>query len=319
MVETSVIIVNYNGKEHLKECFDSLVKQTYKNFETILVDNGSFDGSKEFVEKNYPSVIILSLRKNEGYAKGNNSGINVAKGKFILLLNNDTYVDTHFLQILIHEAKKSKEAGMFSPLILLYNQPKKINSTGLVLYKDGVAKDRGFLENREKKFSPSTFGPSGAAALYRREMLDEIRINDEYLDGDFFAYTEDLDIAFRARLMGWGCKFIPSAIVYHKVNATSRKFTNLSIRCGARNKLLFIIKNYPLTILIKFLPLIILRQITSLIHYVIKLKLIVLKAKIEVLFLLPKMLRKRKIIQGRKRVSNLQVEKWFENRFLFGR
>ncbi|MEK6922910.1 MAG: glycosyltransferase family 2 protein [Nanoarchaeota archaeon] len=317
MVKISIIIVNYNGLEHLDDCFKALNNQTYKDFETIMVDNGSKDSSVEFVQKNFPSVKIVKLSKNLGFTGGNNAGIKAANGEYILLLNNDTYADKDFLRNYVKEAENHKGIGMFSPLVLFYYERNKINSTGLIIFKHGVGRDRGFLEDVGTEFPSEIFGASGVSCLYKREMLEDIKLNNEYLDEDFFAYNEDLDLAFRAQLRGWKSRYVPSAKLYHKLNSTSKKIPNLRLYCGERNKILFMIKDYPFKILIKFLPFIMFRQIISLAYHLSKFRFVVIRARLDTLKLLLKFLHKRKIIQKNILVSNKEIESWFAKVNLF--
>ncbi len=244
MPPISVVIVNYNGCHLLKECLDSLKEQTFADFETIFVDNASSDGSVEFVEAAYPEVKILKNKKNLGYGGGNNAGIKASRGRYLVLLNNDTKVDPHWLEQLVGTAEKETQTGMCASKILNYYKPEVIDNTGLLMYKDGIARGRGRLEKDIGQYNSEeeVFFPSGCAGLYKREMLDEIGLLDE----DFFLYVEDVDIGLRGRLAGWRCVYVPGAVVYHKYSATTEPYSPLKAYLVERNRIWVVIKCFPL-------------------------------------------------------------------------
>ncbi len=240
----SVIIVNYNGRHLLGECLDSLRAQTFRDFETIVVDNASADGSAEFVKENYPEVTVLRNEANLGYGGGNNAGIRVSKGKYVVLLNNDTKVDPLWLQRLYEVAEKDTATGMCASKIMNYYQPGVFDNAGLVMYRDGIARGRGRLERDAGQYDSveEVFFPSGCAALYSKAMLDEIGLFDE----DFFLYLDDVDIGLRGRLAGWKCVYVPGAVVYHKYSATTEPYSPLKASLVERNRLWVVIKYFPL-------------------------------------------------------------------------
>jgi GT2 family glycosyltransferase len=255
----SVIIVTYNGLSHLKECLDSLRLQTLKNFEAVLVDNASTDGSVAFVKENYPEVRVIENRENLGYGGGNNCGISQARGRYVVLLNNDTKVDARWLERLCEAAEKDRTIGMCASKILDYYNPEIIDNTGLLIYRDGVARGRGRLERDAGQYSlrEEVLLPSGCAGLYRREMLDEIGLFDE----DFFLYVDDVDIGFRGRLAGWRCMYVPEAVVYHKYSATTEPYSPLKAYLVERNRIWVVMKCFPLRIAVASLFYTLLRYI----------------------------------------------------------
>jgi GT2 family glycosyltransferase len=239
----SVIIVNYNGLHLLKECLDSLREQTFTDFETILVDNASSDGSVEFVEAGYPGVKIVRNRDNLGYGGGNNAGIRASAGRYLVLLNNDTKVDPRWLEQLVKAAGREGRTGMCASKILNYYEPDVIDNTGLLMYRDGIARGRGRLERDAGQYDAEeeVFFPSGCAGLYKREMLDEIGLLDE----DFFLYVEDVDIGLRGRIAGWRCIYAPGAVVYHKYSATTEPYSPLKAYLVERNRIWVVLKCFP--------------------------------------------------------------------------
>lgn len=239
----SVIIVNWNGRHLLDECLGSLRAQRFLNFEIILVDNGSQDGSVEFVRERYPQVKLVQLTENRGFAGGNNAGISIAAGKYIALLNNDTKTDPEWLGKLIAVAETTPSAGMWASKILSYDNPVIIDNTGLMIYRDGLARGRGRLETDKGQYDEQgeILLPSGCAALYRKAVLDEIGLFDE----DFFAYADDVDLGLRFRLAGWGCVYVPTAKVYHKYSASSSAYSPIKAFLVERNRIWVLLKYYP--------------------------------------------------------------------------
>lgn len=239
----SVIIVNYNGAHLLKECLESLQGQTFKDFEIVLVDNASTDGSVSLVKDTYPEVTVIENRENLGYGGGNNAGIRQSHGKYVVLLNNDTKVDPQWLEKLVVPVGKDNGVGMCASKIMDYYHPEIIDNAGLLLYRDGVARGRGRLEKDTGQYSreEEVLFPSGCAGLYRKDMLEEIGLFDE----DFFLYVDDVDIGFRARLAGWTCIYVPEAIVYHKYSATTEPYSALKAYLVERNRIWVVMKCFP--------------------------------------------------------------------------
>jgi GT2 family glycosyltransferase len=239
----SVIIVNYNGRDLLKDCLESLQQQTMNDFEVIFVDNASSDGSVDFVKKTYPEVTTIENRENLGYGGGNNAGIRQSRARYVVFLNNDTKVDSHWLQRLVATAEKGENIGMCASKILNYYHPEIIDNTGLLIYRDGVARGRGRLERDAGQYAreEEVLFPSGCAGLYRREMLEDIGFFDE----DFFLYVDDVDIGFRARLAGWRCIYVPDAVVYHKYSATTEPYSSQKAYLVERNRIWVVMKCFP--------------------------------------------------------------------------
>jgi GT2 family glycosyltransferase len=241
----SVVIVNWDGKHHLGECLNSLRSQTFRDFEIILVDNGSQDGSPEYVQEHFREVKLVALLKNCGFAGGNNAGIRAASGDYIALLNNDTKVDPAWLTNLLKEAEADPSpVGMWASKIVSYDNPGIIDNVGLLMYPDGLGRGKGRLEvDRGQYDRPGeAFFPSGCAGLYRREMLNEIGLFDEA----FFAYADDVDLGLRARLAGWQCVYVPSAKVYHKYSASSSAHSPFKAFLVERNRIWVLLKYYPI-------------------------------------------------------------------------
>lgn len=242
--KASVLIVNWNGARHLPECLESLAAQHFRDFEVVLVDNGSSDGSVALVRGNYPWVRLVELSANTGFAGGNNAGLPGCRGEYIITLNNDTVVDSGWLTELIRVADAHPRAGMVGCRICRFDDPERLDSLGVRVCRDGNS--RGAL--RGERFAdlgmPAVLPvllPSACAALYRKAMLDEVGFFDE----DFFAYCEDTDLGLRGRLAGWDAFLATNAIVLHKYSQTGGALSPFKLRLVERNHYWVAIKNFP--------------------------------------------------------------------------
>jgi GT2 family glycosyltransferase len=303
----SVVVVNYNGRHLLEDCFHALNQQTYGNFEIILVDNGSHDDSITFMKEHYPRVRIVQLSSNTGFAGGTNAGIRSSHGELILTLNNDTCVFSDFIEKLIQPMVRDTGVGMCASKMI--SPDKKINSTGICLSRSGAAWDRGGFEQDTGQYDDEVeiFGPCAGAALYRKTMLDEIGLFDE----DFFLFMEDVDLAFRAQLAGWKCVYTPKARVIHKHGGTARAGSDIAVYYGNRNILWYVVKNFPFRTLVLSSPWIIGRNIGVIPYYILRGKhRIILKAKIDAIKNVHIMAGKRKSVK--KVVSDSQINRWIQ-------
>jgi GT2 family glycosyltransferase len=240
----SIIIVNWNGRHHLPDCLDSLSNQSYRAFEVVLVDNGSVDGSVEFLQERYPWVQIVPLTENTGFARGNNVGLENASGNYIVTLNNDTQVAPDWLRHLVTVADAHPDVGMVGSRICAFGSPDIIDSLGVRICADGMS--RGAY--RRQSFSRLNLSgtmeillPSACAALYRRKMLQEVG----FFDDDFFAYCEDTDLGLRCRLAGWNALLALEAVVLHKYSGTGGVFSPFKIHLVERNHYWVAVKTFP--------------------------------------------------------------------------
>jgi GT2 family glycosyltransferase len=239
----TVVVVNWNGRAYLEKCLSSLRAQTYPAREIVLVDNGSTDGSIDFVRERFPGVQIMPLPHNVGFAAGNNCAIREARGAYIALLNNDAYAEPEWLARMVEAAEQHPAAGLVACKLLYAHDPQIINAAGLALDWAGFCWEwrGGAVDDPQESAIEECFGPSGAAALYRRAMLDEIGSFDE----DFFAYAEDADLNWRALRAGWHCLYVPQARVYHISSATVGEGSAFKSRLLGRNKVWLLVKNVP--------------------------------------------------------------------------
>lgn len=245
MPRFSIIIPNWNGQKFLKTCLDSLQAQSFSDFEIILVDNGSTDDSIKYVAKNYPKIKIIALPKNIGFAGGVNTGIKVAQGKIITLLNNDTELDVDWLKEIDSAATEQPEAGFFATKMLDFKHRDIIDSCGNGLAWSGRSYAIGRNQKNDQKWSKTrfVFGACGGAAAYRRELFNKVGLFDE----TFFSYLEDVDLDFRAQLQGFKCLFVPEAKVYHLGSATYGRHSPGTFCLVTKNRWHFIYKNFPLS------------------------------------------------------------------------
>ena len=240
----SVIIVNWNGKEYLNDCLSSLKKQSFRDFEVILVDNGSTDDSIDFVNRYYQDFVhIIQIPKNKGFAGGNNVGIAASRGVYIALLNNDTAVDHEWLAHLVLCTQSDDSIGMVGSKILNYYKREEIDNTGHLIYPDGLNRGRGRLEIDCGQFDSKKdiLFPSGCASLYKRKMLDEVGGFDE----TFFAYGDDADIGLHGRYLGYKAIYCPKAVVYHKYSGTAGMYSAMKAFYVERNRIWILFKYFP--------------------------------------------------------------------------
>src|SRR3989344_669445 len=249
--ETAVIIVNWNGKHLLKDCLPSLAAQSYKNFSVIIVDNASTDGTAEFLRKEFSWVELISLERNTGFTGGNNAGYEFALRnkniKYISTLNNDTVVHKEWLSSLVKGMKANPLLGSCSSKVIFLHEKDKIDTAGIVIYKDGNAMSRAHKHHPDsEKRSADIFGASAVAALWRRKALEKAG----FLDERYFMYQEEVDLGWRVRFAGYSSRFIPKAIVYHAHSASSKSFSPLKAYYSERNRILTAVKDFPLTYLL---------------------------------------------------------------------
>ena len=244
----NVIIVNWNGKKFLPECLESLRQQAYRRFSIILVDNGSNDGSIDFVIRNYPEVKTIALPKNVGFSVANNIAIKTVLTEYVALLNNDAVAHPLWLQSLMGALESCPEAGFAASKMLYYDNPEIIDRAGDSYTRAGAGLLRGRAEPASSYNKQEwIFGACAAAALYRTRMLRDIGLFDE----DFFLLYEDVDLSFRAQLRGYKCLYVPEAIVHHKASSSIIYDSPTSVYYGHRNLEWVYIKNMPAGLILK--------------------------------------------------------------------
>jgi GT2 family glycosyltransferase len=254
----SIVVLNYNGLQHLAALLKHLAQQTVREFELIFVDNGSHDNSVAFVEQTTREYgLDLQLIRNErnlGFAPACNQGIQVANSDWVVMLNNDTRPEPTWLEHLLATPQAGAKVGMVASKMLSAAKPTQIDSAGIALDWMGIAWDwrGGEQDDPQEQQLQEIFGPCGGAALYAKQLLLDLG----GFDADFFAYLEDVDLAWRARLAGWRCLFQPQARVLHAHSATLGDQSPFKRFLLGRNKVWLLAKNYPNPWFRRYLPLI---------------------------------------------------------------
>jgi GT2 family glycosyltransferase len=255
VVETpliSVVIVNWNRRDLLRACLDSLAAQTFTNFEIIVVDNGSDDGSAAMVREFPRPIHLIENRENRGFCAANNQGFSVSQSEYIALLNNDAEADPGWLQAMLDTIQIKPDVGetdlgMVASKILVWEDPRVIDKCGHLIYPDGQNRGRGHGQLDQGQFNrqEEVLWPDGCAALYRRAMLDEVGGFDE----EFFAYADDAELGLRARIAGWTCLYAPGAVVKHHRGATLGLNSARRLTLIERNRVLLVVKLFPWNLL----------------------------------------------------------------------
>ncbi|OYV06583.1 MAG: hypothetical protein CFE26_05490, partial [Verrucomicrobiales bacterium VVV1] len=246
----SVVIVNWNSRDDLRLCLESLRQQTHRELEIIVVDNGSEDESLEMTRQEFPEVTLIEAGENLGFAEGCNRGIGVSHGDWVAMLNNDTIADTHWAAELVEAARQAPPTcGMLQSLLLFLSKPDVINSTGIAMTRAARGYDRdGGRSRSQTPQAGEIFCPTAGAAAYRRDMLEAIKLPDGWFDRRHFMYLEDLDLGWRARLAGFDARFVPTSFVLHKHHGSSDRHGLSWLEVISRiNRIRTLIKNGSLS------------------------------------------------------------------------
>jgi len=307
----SVIVLNWNGKRFLKDCLSSLGKQTYGKLEVIFVDNASTDGSVEYVKKSFPKVKVIVNSENLGFAEGNNVGIRKAGGEYIILMNTDTRADENWVSQLVKAAESGEKIGMCASKEMDFEREGILGSTGVFLTKDVVGVNRACGARDEGQFDEveEVFSAHGSSMLVKKKMLDDVGL----LDADFFMSNEETDLAWRARLRGWKCVYAPKAVIYHVGSGSCKHLTDLVIYHLERNRLYLIMKNMGLSSILIYSPHLVVYELLAILHSILGLSAVRLKARVDALLSLPKMLAKRRRIQEGRVTSESEVRRLLKN------
>ncbi len=313
VLRVSVIIPNWNGAHLLPTCLRALERQTFRDFEIVVVDNASSDASRALLARDFPAARILALDTNRFFAGAVNYGIRATQSEIVVLLNNDTEAEAAWLQELIAALDANPRAGMAATKLRLFDEREKLHSAGDFYGADGVPGNRGVWQVDvgqcdDPDASPPLFGVCGGACAYRRAMLDEIGLFDEDLEFN----CEDVDLNWRARLAGYECAFAPRAIVYHMLSASGGgKFASFYV---GRNFIVVLAKNYPGGLWKKHWRAILGAQwaITraALHAWRGEAARARLRGQLAGIFALPRYLKKRRVVQALKRVGDEELERW---------
>lgn len=314
--QVSVIIVSWNSGEHLSRCISSLLKQTFQDFEIILVDNGSTDGSLKKIREEFSEIpmAVEELESNFGFAVANNIGARLARGARLALLNADAYPEQDWLENLVNAAENNPQYNFFTSRQIQFNNPKLLDGAGDNYHVSGLAWRRCYDRPTEKyglDFQ-EVFSACAAAALYSREAF----LQTGGFDEDYFSYFEDVDLSFRLRLNGGRCLYVPNAVVQHVGSVSTGKVSDFVVYHGHRNLIWTYFKNMPALLLWLYLPLHIAMNVFFIFSFIFRGKAsAILRAKRDGLYGIPSALKKRRQIQKMKTATfkelhNIMQKNW---------
>jgi GT2 family glycosyltransferase len=307
-MKTAVVIPNWNGADMIAEALTSLERQTYKS-EIVVVDNGSVDDSVKIITEQFPKVTLIKLAHNTGFDGGVNTGIKHAlenNADAVALFNNDAIADAHWLENLVRAMEADEKRGIVTGK-LLRTDKKYFDSTGDFYSVWGLPFPRGRNQADTGQYDKAeeVFSATGGATLYRAKLFQEIGIFDER----FFAYIEDIDISFRARLSGWTVWYEPTAVAYHHISATSSKLGSFSRYHWAKNSLITYTKDMPGLLFWKYLPLFTLQTVRFGISSTLRGELwVYLRGTGAFLLLLSGVLKDRRHIQKHRKITTREVD-----------
>jgi len=254
VARVAVVIPSWNGRELLAGVLPTLAAQRYRDFRTLVIDNGSVDGTVEWLAGEWPDVDVLALESNVGFAPAVNRGVAAGDEEYVALLNNDMELDPGWLGALVDALDADPAAGAASPKQRSAQERDRFDGAGDALARTGGATRRGIGEVDRGQYDRAerVFSASAGAALYRRAALRAVGPFDE----SFFAYLEDVDWGFRAQLAGHPARYVPEALAYHLGGATSRRTPDRERYLVARNHVALVLKNFPAPWLARYAPLI---------------------------------------------------------------
>ena len=304
----SIIVVYWNSAEHLPRCLDCLARQSFQNFEVIIIDNGSFDKEIDELAQKFSRFVIRveHLASNLGFAKANNIGARLARGKWLALLNSDAFPEPDWLEKTLEAANRCPEYSFFSSRQIQFNLPDILDGSGDEYHISGLAWRR-FYNHPVETYGlkeEEVFGACAAAAIYDRNDFLQVGGFDE----SYFSYFEDVDLSFRLRLAGGRCLYIPQAKVYHVGSASSGKTSDFVIYHGHRNMVWTFFKNMPGYLFWWYLPLHILMNFFFAFSFLLKGKgPAILRAKMDAFYGLPAIIPLRRQIQETRKVSAREI------------
>lgn len=312
----SAVVLNYNGGTMVLDCLASLSAQEPACSEVICVDNNSVDGSVEQIEASFPQVRVIRQPQNLGFAGGMNRGIEAAGSELVALINLDVTLDPGYLACCGRALNDDPNLGGVTGKLLRPGpaDPPIIDTTGHLVYRNRRAVDRGEREPDLLQYDGdrSLFSLCGAAPVYRRAMLDDIKLDGEYFDEDFFAYFEDFDLSWRAHLRGWSLGYVPDAVGRHFRGGTGSKSSTFILACNHRNRLLVMLRNDHPASFFRHLPGIAYTELRASLHMLTRRPQALVLAWAQFARLVPRQLSKRRQIQLGRKVRWQQLEPSFE-------
>ena len=308
----SIIILNYNAGKLLHDCVESIFKSHNKNFEVILVDNASSDKTYKQCKEKFNDIILLENKKNLGYCEGNNVGIRHAQGEFVVVLNPDTLVEPDWLDKLITAYEKNGD-GIYQPKILASTDHSMLLSTGQVLQLFGFGYSRGKGDkdtNQYNKFEKISYA-SGTCLFTTKKILEKLNLFDPFL----FAYHDDLDLCWRAAMIGINSFYVPTSIIYHPIEGYSFKWNSFKFYLMERNRQYCLLTHFSKLTYFKMLPALILTDIAVSCFYLKKGMLIAkLNSSLNILKNIKKINNKYYQIQNQRNYSDKEILNLFQDK-----
>ena len=311
----SIGIVTWNSADEIQACLSAVRRQTHAPIELLVGDNGSSDPTWAMLERLTSADERVGFGRNTGFSAAHNELIRRSRGAYYLALNPDVVIEPAFVGTLALALERAPRAGSASGKLLRIDPPDVIDSTGIVMTPSQRHLDRGGGEVDHGQYDRGgeVFGASGAAACYRRKMLDDVTVLGEVFDEDFFAYREDADLAWRAQLLGWDCLYEPAARARHRRRVTPERRGRLPAfinRASVRNRFLLRLKNQTWGHAGRFLVPALARD-AQVVGYVLLREWTSLPGLADVLRLLPRAARKRRVIMRRRVRSSADIARWF--------
>lgn len=329
----SAVIINYNSRDLIKPCMESLLAQTWPNLQIIFIDNNSADGSYEYFTEHFKNNIAVHNNTNFGYTYAGNQGIRLAASKYMMLMNPDIILAQDYIQKCVEKMESDPKIGSITGKIYKYDfqnnrKTDYIDTVGLLVFRNRRVIDdgQGMQDKGQFDHEKEVFGISGACPLYRKEALEDVKVFHQYLDEDFFMYKEDVDLAWRLRLFGWKAVYLPSALAWHgRGTGVLKRFTHIEVAKNRsklsrftkhhsyRNQRWMQLKNeFAGSVARSFFPIIWKEILIG--GYMVLREPFLFKSFWQMLRGLGKMLKKRKYIFAHKRVSSAEMEKWLNNK-----
>lgn len=314
MVKVAVNIVTFNSGEDIAACLESLGRQTFRDFQIHVLDNASTDGTINALSRF--DLNLIRSQSNTGFARAHNDLIRSYPAEFVLVLNPDAVLMPEFLERIVGALESRSDAASATGKLLRFDG-KTLDSTGIVMLRSQRHLDRGADEPDRGQFErpEDVFGPSGAAALYRLKALQDVAIDGQFFDEDFFAYREDADLAWRCRLMGWTSIYVPSAVALHRRRVTPERRSQLSALINyhsVKNRFLLRLNNMTRSLYLRDFLQISTRD-AAVVGYVLVREWTSIGALLYVIRNFPRLWKKRRAIQSRKRIEGPELDRWFYN------
>ncbi len=317
----SVVITTYNSAATLEACLESVFQQQHSPLEVVIIDNLSTDDTREVLNRFEERAEVVLNETNAGFAAAQNHGIRMARGEWLLSLNPDVLLQENFISELLFAVQGKPDIGTVCGKLLRWTpgqNPERsnvIDSTGICFVRNLRHFDRGAEDADHGQYENAgyVFGATGAAALYRRAMIEDVSVDGEFFDEDFFAYREDADLSWRAQIMGWTCCYTPKAVAWHVRRVTPERFGKLPLVINwhsVKNRFLMRMKNITASLYLRLLLPVTVRDMLIVGYCLFR-----DRRLLSALFYPWKnrraVLRKRKWIQSRRRVSDDQLSAWF--------